>query len=49
MLTVALPDHAGVVERIAVYPNLLGQVAIGIGAVLSRDRLMHKDIPHTNR
>lgn len=37
MLTVALPDNAGVVERIAVYPNLLGQVAIGIGAVLSRD------------
>jgi len=49
MLTAALPHHAGVVERIAVYPNLLGQVALGIGAMLSRDRLMHKDIPHTNR
>ncbi|MCV7250922.1 DUF998 domain-containing protein [Mycobacterium hackensackense] len=49
MLTVALPDDAGVAERIAVYPNLLGQVAIGIGTVPSRDRLMHKGIPHTNR
>jgi hypothetical membrane protein len=47
--TVLMLTVARVAERIAVYPNLLGQVAIGIGTVPSRDRLMHKDIPHTNR
>ncbi len=41
MLTLTAPGHAGALERMAAYPNLLGQVALGFGLTVGRDRLPH--------
>lgn len=47
MLTVTVPDHAGALERMAAYPNLLGQIFVGIAVILGRDRLSHSRIPRS--
>ena len=39
MLTLTVPGHAGALERIAAYPNLIGQAALGFGLIVNRNRL----------